>query len=80
MQNGSYIDNLFSKVDTNSDGLIVPYRGETLKTDTAIGNCQFRQDDVSGIGQGWKSETFNSLLKILSTTAGSSGESTSLCT
>ncbi|MDP1991690.1 MAG: EF-hand domain-containing protein [Syntrophales bacterium] len=80
-QNGSYIDKLFSKVDNNSDGLISPTEGEILRKqiqqkETANSGA----NDMSGIGQGWKSEMFNSLLKVLSTTAGSPGKSTSLYT
>ena len=37
-------------------------------------------NDISGIGQGWKNSMFNALLKILSNTETSSGESTSLYT
>lgn len=85
IQNGGNIDKLFSKVDTNSDGLISLTEGETLRKQMTE---QMQQEetansgtnDISGIGQSWKSEMFNALLKILSTAAGSSGESTSLYT
>ena len=84
MQNGGIIDNLFSKVDTNSDGLISLTEGDTLRKqiqqkETANSGT----NDISGIGRerNSKNEMFKgALLKVLSTTAGSSGESKSLYT
>ena len=84
-QNGGNFDNLFSKVDTNDNGLISRAEGETFgnRITNQIQqkeNANSGTNDISGIGQGWKSEMFNALLKILSSTTSSTGESTSLYT
>ena len=60
-------EKVFEKADTNKDGVVKE-------------NANSGTDDISGIGQNWKSEMFNALLKILSTTTGSTVESTSLYT
>jgi len=105
------IDNLFGKVDSNTDGLISFTEADNLRkqiqqretahtgTNNNSGTAQSLAEgetlskqipqketanaginNISGIGQGWKSEMFSALLKVFSTTAGSSGESTSLYT
>jgi Ca2+-binding EF-hand superfamily protein len=81
IQNGGIIDKLFSKVDTNGDEFISLTEGETLgKQIQQKETANSGKNDNSGIGQSWKSAMFNALLKTLSTTADSSGESMSLFT
>jgi Ca2+-binding EF-hand superfamily protein len=82
-QSGEGIDEIFNKVDTNGDGLISRAEDNAwLKQmdrrmqQNEPGNTS--TNDISSFGQSWQRKLFDVLLKGLSATTGSTGESTSL--
>jgi Ca2+-binding EF-hand superfamily protein len=81
-QNGGNIDDLFSKVDTDGDGVISRTEDETFRQQMTEGMKKEVADsgttNISGFNQSWQNELLGALLKGLTATAGSSGESTSV--
>jgi Ca2+-binding EF-hand superfamily protein len=81
-QNGGNIDDLFSKVDTDGDGVISRTEDETFRQQMTEGMQKEVTDsgttNISGFSQNWQNELLGALLKDLTAAAGSSGESTSV--
>ena len=82
-QNGNNIGTLFSKVDTDGDGLISRTEDETFRKQMMErmqqnGSASSSTNNISGFVQDWQSKMFDALLKGFTVAAGPSGESTSL--
>ncbi|MDP1993338.1 MAG: EF-hand domain-containing protein [Syntrophales bacterium] len=82
-QNGNNIDDLFSKVDTDGDGVISRIEDETFRQQMTERMQQKEAANsgttvISSFGQSWQNELLGALLKGLTAAAGSSGESTSV--
>lgn len=82
-QNGGNIDELFSKVDTDGDGVISRAEDETFRQQMTERMppkeiADSGTTDVSAFSQSWQSELFGALLTSLTASAGSAVESTSL--
>jgi Ca2+-binding EF-hand superfamily protein len=82
-QNGNNIDKLFSKVDTDNDGLISRTEDETFRKQMTERMQQNESassgtNNTSSFVQELQSKMFDALIKGLTATTGSSGESTSL--
>jgi Ca2+-binding EF-hand superfamily protein len=81
-QNGGNIDDLFSKVDTDGDGVISRTEDETFRQQMTEGMQKEVADsgttNISGFSQSWQNELLGALLKGLTASTGSSGESTSV--
>ena len=82
-QNGGDIDELFSKVDADGDGLISRSEDEDFREQMPAPMqpkeaANSGTNDIGTLIQSWQSGMFAALVQSLTASGGSSGESTSL--